>query len=187
MASTGGEGAGAAVPPASELTSAETTEFLALPAPDNESGPEVTLNVATGEPVSLDHLGPVIVTTAGGLERISNWNTLTDREQQVNSRAISTSHWLQCPKRHFFVASRTHCAEKASRSGGTPRPQQGSEQALCPPFPAVGASGAHLQHQLASAAHVTASIARGTSLTRRVFIGPALTRCHGWGVLFLSL
>eukprot|EP00035_Acanthoeca_spectabilis_P029961 m.7148 g.7148 ORF g.7148 m.7148 type:complete len:532 (+) comp3918_c0_seq2:277-1872(+) len=89
MASTGGEGAGAAVPPASELTRAETTEFLALPAPDNESGPEVTLNVATGEPVSLDHLGPVIVTTAGGLERISNWNTLTDREQQVARRRIA--------------------------------------------------------------------------------------------------
>jgi hypothetical protein len=58
-------------------------ELLALPAPE-PGAPQIKLNVATGEPVSLDHLGPVIVTTTGALERISNWDTLSEREQQVS-------------------------------------------------------------------------------------------------------
>ena len=58
------------------------TPLLALPAPE---GGTLSLNVATGEPVSLDHLGPVIVTTTGQLERIANWDTLSEREQAVDT------------------------------------------------------------------------------------------------------
>lgn len=72
-------------------------ELLALPSPEDRLKP-LTLNVATGESVALDHLGPVIVTTAGGLERITNWAQLSEGEQQVcgsTSREPLTDYYWQ--------------------------------------------------------------------------------------------
>ena len=47
------------------------SELLALPAPEDAST-SVTLDVSTGQPVVLDHLGPVVVNTDGTLSRIAN-------------------------------------------------------------------------------------------------------------------
>lgn len=55
----------------------------------------VTLNVATGEPVTLNHLGPVIVTPTGGLRRVTNWNELTESERKVHK--LGRSILGRCP------------------------------------------------------------------------------------------
>eukprot|EP00039_Didymoeca_costata_P027797 m.19207 g.19207 ORF g.19207 m.19207 type:complete len:127 (+) comp6509_c0_seq2:296-676(+) len=62
-------------------------EVLALPSPDDAG--TISLDVSTGQPVTLDQFGPVIVTEDGKLRRITNWDTLTEKEKQVTIRRIS--------------------------------------------------------------------------------------------------
>ena len=64
------------------------SELLALPAPEDAST-SVTLDVSTGQPVVLDHLGPVVVNTDGTLSRIANWAELSEHEQKVSLRRIA--------------------------------------------------------------------------------------------------
>jgi hypothetical protein len=68
----------------------------------------VTLNVATGEPVTLNHLGPVIVTPTGGLRRVTNWNELTGSERKVHKLG---RFWAAVPRprRSCAVRSRSLC------------------------------------------------------------------------------
>ena len=61
---------------------------LALPAPEDVTR-MLTLDVSTGQPAVLDHLGPVIVNTDGTLARITNWERMSDEEQEVAKRRIS--------------------------------------------------------------------------------------------------
>ena len=63
-------------------------ELLALPAPEDAST-SITLDVSTGQPVVLDHLGPVVVNSDGTLARIANWHEMSEREQQVTQRRIA--------------------------------------------------------------------------------------------------
>ena len=65
-----------------------SSELLALPAPEDAST-SVTLDVSTGQPVVLDHLGPVVVNTDGTLSRIANWAELSEHEQKVSLRRIA--------------------------------------------------------------------------------------------------
>ncbi len=62
--------------------------MLALPAPEDAST-SVTLDVSTGESVTLDHMGPVVVNTDGTLSRITNWHRMSDEEQCVAKRKIA--------------------------------------------------------------------------------------------------
>ena len=62
--------------------------MLALPAPEDAST-SITLDVSTGQPVVLDHLGPVVVNSDGTLARIANWHEMSEREQQVTQRRIA--------------------------------------------------------------------------------------------------
>ena len=62
--------------------------MLALPAPEDAST-SVTLDVSTGESVTLDHMGPVVVNTDGTLSRITNWHRMSDEEQSVAKRKIA--------------------------------------------------------------------------------------------------
>lgn len=39
--------------------------------------------------MSLDHLGPVVVTEDGSLRRINNWGEMTERERAVTLRRIT--------------------------------------------------------------------------------------------------
>eukprot|EP00040_Diaphanoeca_grandis_P008144 m.44069 g.44069 ORF g.44069 m.44069 type:complete len:127 (+) comp19564_c0_seq3:221-601(+) len=62
-------------------------QFLALPLP--EEGKSIALDVSTGQPVRLDHLGPVVVQSDGKLKRITNWNEMTEREQKTAFRMVT--------------------------------------------------------------------------------------------------
>jgi predicted Fe-S protein YdhL (DUF1289 family) len=42
-----------------------------------------------GASVKLDHLGPIIIGTEGAVGRISNWNALSEGEQNVALRRIA--------------------------------------------------------------------------------------------------
>ena len=64
-------------------------EVLALPAPEGEGAGTISLDVSTGDKVSLDHLGPVVVTLTGQLRRITNWAEMTEREQSITRRRIT--------------------------------------------------------------------------------------------------
>ena len=61
--------------------------LLALPAPEDASA-KITLDVATGEPVTLDAMGPVVVNTDGTLSRITNWDRMEEQERDVVKRRI---------------------------------------------------------------------------------------------------
>ena len=62
--------------------------LLALPSPEDAST-SVTLDVSTGEAVTLDHIGPVVVNTDGTLSRITSWHRMTDDERRVAKRRIA--------------------------------------------------------------------------------------------------
>jgi len=49
----------------------------------------VTLDVSTGQAVTLDSLGPVVVNSDGSLSRISNWDRMDESDQQVAKRRIA--------------------------------------------------------------------------------------------------
>ena len=68
--------------PRSMADDAALPALLALPAPEDASS-SITLDCATGQPVTLDHLGPVVVNTDGTLSRITNWEAMDDNEQKV--------------------------------------------------------------------------------------------------------
>ena len=71
-----------------EPTTAQT--LLALPAPKDDAAPgTITLNVSTGEPVVMDHLGPVVVNVDGTLSRIANWSEMIDHEKELTKRRIA--------------------------------------------------------------------------------------------------
>ena len=61
--------------------------LLALPSPENVSN-SLTLDVSTGQPVTLDAMGPVVVNTDGTLSRITNWEHMEDSEREVVKRRI---------------------------------------------------------------------------------------------------
>ncbi|GAB7351303.1 hypothetical protein MBLNU459_g1718t1 [Dothideomycetes sp. NU459] len=58
---------------------------LRLPEPGREAK---TLDVGSGQSVTLDHLGPMVVNTDGTLSRINNWNQMTDAERQSTLRVL---------------------------------------------------------------------------------------------------
>ena len=66
----------------------DSPELLALPAPE-DVGQNITLDVSTGEPVVMDHLGPVVVNADGTLSRISNWDEMIDKEKELTKRRIA--------------------------------------------------------------------------------------------------
>eukprot|EP00729_Bicosta_minor_P017360 gene17360-7754_t len=82
VAGGGGDGGGGG----SAGSFSTNPDILALPAP--EDGKTISLDVSTGQPVSLDHLGPVIVSVEGNLRRITNWPQMTKKEQEVTLRRI---------------------------------------------------------------------------------------------------
>jgi hypothetical protein len=69
-------------------TSTPSTGMLALPAPEDVNS-LITLDVSTGQAVTLDHMGPVVVNTDGTLSRITNWARMTKEEQDVTKRRIA--------------------------------------------------------------------------------------------------
>lgn len=58
----------------------------ALP-PPTEDGKVRTLEV-DGKPISLDHLGPLVVHKDGTMSRISNWGEMTEIERQNTLRIL---------------------------------------------------------------------------------------------------
>ena len=63
-------------------------QLLALPAPEDVNS-LITLDVSTGQAVTLDHLGPVVVNSDGTLARITNWNQMSEQERNVTKRRIA--------------------------------------------------------------------------------------------------
>ena len=63
-------------------------QLLALPAPEDASS-AITLDVSTGQSVTLDRLGPVVVNTNGTLSRITNWHQMGEQEQKLVQRRIA--------------------------------------------------------------------------------------------------
>lgn len=61
-------------------------ETLALPGP--EEGETTVLDVSSGQSVSLDHLGPMVVNTDGSLSRINNWAEMSAIEQKTTLKII---------------------------------------------------------------------------------------------------
>ena len=87
------------VPPRQGLSYYQTTaraapaappseQLLALPAPEDVNS-LITLDVSTGQAVTLDHLGPVVVNSDGTLARITNWNQMSEQERNVTKRRIA--------------------------------------------------------------------------------------------------
>ena len=78
-------------PPDSAAPGAEAAAnppLLTLPAPEDINN-LITLDCSTGQAVTLDHLGPVVVNTDGTLARITNWHQMTEQEQNVTKRRIA--------------------------------------------------------------------------------------------------
>jgi len=84
----GGMEDGAPEVAAAEAPALTSPPLLALPAPEDASS-SINLDVSTGQPVTLDRLGPVVVNADGTLARIGNWHDMTDREREVTQRRIS--------------------------------------------------------------------------------------------------
>lgn len=61
-------------------------DVRALP-PPTEDGKVRTLEV-DGKPISLDHLGPLVVHKDGTMSRISNWGEMTEIERQNTLRIL---------------------------------------------------------------------------------------------------
>jgi len=78
----------APAPPAQPAAAPAPEHLLALPAPEDVNS-LITLDVSTGQAVTLDHMGPVVVNTDGTLSRITNWARLTDEEQNATKRRIA--------------------------------------------------------------------------------------------------
>ena len=85
----GGSSSSGVAAPAKVVEPAQPQELLALPAPSDESGAAITLDCSTGEAVTLDHLGPVVVNSDGSLSRIANWGEMTEREQALTKRRVA--------------------------------------------------------------------------------------------------
>mmetsp|Transcript_49385 Transcript_49385/g.114152 ORF Transcript_49385/g.114152 Transcript_49385/m.114152 type:complete len:209 (-) Transcript_49385:129-755(-) len=94
---TTGTTAAAAAPTAMELAEAAglpvpssepPAAVLALPAPEDINS-LITLDVNSGQAVTLDQLGPVVVNTDGSLARITNWHQMSEQEQAVTKRRIA--------------------------------------------------------------------------------------------------
>ena len=78
-------------PPDSAAPGAEAAAeppLLALPAPEDINN-LITLDCSTGQAVTLDHLGPVVVNTDGTLARITNWTHMSEQERGVTKRRIA--------------------------------------------------------------------------------------------------
>jgi hypothetical protein len=58
---------------------------LALPEPPAEG---IQLDVSTGQGVSLDHLGPMVVNKDGTISRITNWDAMSDMEKKNTLRIL---------------------------------------------------------------------------------------------------
>lgn len=79
----------AAAPPADDTAPAA---FPALPAPSDDvdtAGDGATTLRVNGAPVMLEHLGPVVINSDGSTSRISNWETMTERERENAARLIA--------------------------------------------------------------------------------------------------
>ena len=61
--------------------------LLALPSPEDVKK-AIELDCSTGQAVTLDALGPVVVNTDGTLSRITNWESMEDSERDVVKRRI---------------------------------------------------------------------------------------------------
>ena len=62
-------------------------DLPSLPAPRDDA--PTTLDVSTGQSVALDHLGPIVVNRDGSISRISNWDKMTEAEQESTKRRIA--------------------------------------------------------------------------------------------------
>lgn len=60
---------------------------MALPPPP-EGGTDVQTLEVDGKPISLDHLGPLVVHKDGTMSRISNWSEMADIERQNTLRIL---------------------------------------------------------------------------------------------------
>jgi hypothetical protein len=60
---------------------------LGLPEPPSADGP-IKLDVSTGESVSLDALGPMVVNKDGTISRIANWDKMAAIEKQNTLRIV---------------------------------------------------------------------------------------------------
>ncbi|KAB8356626.1 hypothetical protein FH972_024203 [Carpinus fangiana] len=61
-------------------------QTLQLPGPGE--GESITLDVSTGQSVTLDHLGPMVVNADGSLSRINNWAEMSEVERKNTMRII---------------------------------------------------------------------------------------------------
>ena len=63
-------------------------EILMLPSSIGDSS-EISRQIALGETISLEELGPIIINADGTTRRITNWSTLNKIEQENSWRVIS--------------------------------------------------------------------------------------------------
>lgn len=77
---------------ADEANTTAEAHVLALPAPGDDVAAnhqaDVRTVVVSGEPVKLDHLGPMVINTDGTVSRITNWHDMSEREQDTTLRVI---------------------------------------------------------------------------------------------------
>jgi hypothetical protein len=75
-------------PPADQDKATNKEELLQLPALP-ESDPDANIpTLRVGQSLTLESVGPVIINSDGTTRTISNWDTLTEREQEVTWRRI---------------------------------------------------------------------------------------------------
>jgi predicted Fe-S protein YdhL (DUF1289 family) len=125
MMTTGTAGtAGGPGPPdsSSRADSGESSDTIPrlLPAGDNDKDIPV---LKLGETISFEALGPIILNTDGTTRRISNWDDMTEQEQQTTWRRIKQrneqrrQHLLQLQQQQVEEASQQQQQEEEQEKG----------------------------------------------------------------------
>eukprot|EP01130_Rhizamoeba_saxonica_P002051 TRINITY_DN11856_c0_g1_i1.p1 TRINITY_DN11856_c0_g1~~TRINITY_DN11856_c0_g1_i1.p1 ORF type:complete len:131 (-),score=22.27 TRINITY_DN11856_c0_g1_i1:93-485(-) len=83
-------------PPIADTPTNPTTnpdQIPLLPFPTgNEDAQQMVVN---GEPIRFDHLGPMIINQDGTIGRITNWDSLSEKEQEVAWRRIANRNKIR--------------------------------------------------------------------------------------------
>ena len=77
--------------------------LLALPAPEDVNR-AITLDVSTGEAVTLDAMGPVVVNSDGSLSRITNWERMEEAEREVDGDKLTRGAEVSFRGKRYTVA-----------------------------------------------------------------------------------
>ena len=87
---------------------------LPLPEPPAD-GTTPTLDVSSGQPLALDHLGPMVVNRDGTLSRIANWAEMSEIERRNTLRVLGKRNAL---RREALLAAEAEGKEEGKKEDG---------------------------------------------------------------------